>query len=110
MKADRLYVTVKIAEGAMARRSVRKYSYRQRPRRSMGPTRLLKLLYPTATSVSQIAFCRLSYLTRGTVTRWFCTGCGSQLMHRSPTMGEDICVQTGNINAFINLPVGIEGA
>ncbi|KAF8717603.1 hypothetical protein AX14_012101 [Amanita brunnescens Koide BX004] len=29
-------------------------------------------------------------------------------MHRSPTMGEDICVQTGNINAFINLPVGIE--
>ena len=24
-------------------------------------------------------------------------------------MGEDICVQTGNIDAFIHLPVGCEG-
>jgi hypothetical protein len=108
--ADRLYATVKIVEGATAQRSALKYSYQQRPPRSRGPIRLSTSPYPTATSVSHIAVCHLDYLTRGPVTRWFCTGCGSQLMHRSPTMGEDICVQTGNIDAFIHLPIGCEGA
>ncbi|KAF8348468.1 Mss4-like protein [Amanita rubescens] len=42
------------------------------------------------------------------VTRWFCTGCGCQLIHKSPNMGKDICVQTGIIDAFLNLPIAVE--
>jgi len=43
-----------------------------------------------------------------TTTRWFCTGCGSQLMHRSEATGDDLCVQTGNIDEFTKLPIAIE--
>ena len=43
-----------------------------------------------------------------TVKRWFCTGCGSQLMHYSPSMGDQMGVQTGNFDAFINLPIHVE--
>jgi len=42
------------------------------------------------------------------VKRWFCTGCGSQLMHYSPAMGDQMGVQTGNFDAFINLPIKVE--
>ncbi|PFH48884.1 hypothetical protein AMATHDRAFT_148931 [Amanita thiersii Skay4041] len=43
-----------------------------------------------------------------TVRRWFCTGCGSALMHRSEAHGDNICVQTGNVEAFTKLPIGME--
>jgi len=43
-----------------------------------------------------------------TVTRWFCSGCGSHLMHRSAFTGDDLCVQTGNIDEFTKLPIGME--
>ncbi|KAF8623859.1 hypothetical protein AX15_006176 [Amanita polypyramis BW_CC] len=43
-----------------------------------------------------------------TPTRWFCTGCGSQLMFYSKSLGEKICVHVGNIEAFTKLPVGKE--
>ncbi|KAF8623856.1 hypothetical protein AX15_006174 [Amanita polypyramis BW_CC] len=47
-------------------------------------------------------------LSGNVVTRWFCASCGSHLMHRSDFLGENICVQTGNVDAFIKLPVGME--
>jgi hypothetical protein len=51
----RSYAIVKIAESAMVQRSAVKYSYQKRPLRLRGPTRLLMLQYPTATSVSEIS-------------------------------------------------------
>jgi len=43
-----------------------------------------------------------------TVTRVFCSNCGSALSHLSVAFGEGQAIQTGNFRDFAKIPVGAE--
>ncbi|KAF8623834.1 hypothetical protein AX15_006160 [Amanita polypyramis BW_CC] len=47
-------------------------------------------------------------LSGNTVSRWFCTGCGSHLLSQSSNRPHSISVKAGNIDAFTKLPVVLE--
>ncbi|KAF8655362.1 hypothetical protein AX16_003097 [Volvariella volvacea WC 439] len=47
-------------------------------------------------------------LSGSTVTRLFCSKCGSQLAHTSPNLGGKHAVQTGNLPDFAKVPFGYE--
>jgi len=43
-----------------------------------------------------------------TVTRAFCSKCGSPVYHHSPAFGKNNAVQTGHFKYFADKPVGLE--
>ncbi|KAF8655354.1 hypothetical protein AX16_003089 [Volvariella volvacea WC 439] len=47
-------------------------------------------------------------LSGNTVTRTYCTKCGSAIAHASPGLGGNHAVQTGNIPHFRTVPIGTE--
>ncbi|KAK2461126.1 hypothetical protein APHAL10511_006653 [Amanita phalloides] len=57
-------------------------------------------------SVKEYSFVNPS--SGNTVSRWFCTGCGSHLFSRLSTHPERTAVKAGNIEAFTKLPVILE--
>ncbi|KZO94492.1 hypothetical protein CALVIDRAFT_546270 [Calocera viscosa TUFC12733] len=43
-----------------------------------------------------------------TVTRVFCSNCGSALSHKSVAFGDSQAIQTGNFRDFAKVPIGVE--
>ncbi|KAJ7105602.1 Mss4-like protein [Mycena epipterygia] len=43
-----------------------------------------------------------------TVTRVFCSNCGSAITHLTPAFGEAQAIQTGNFSDFAQVPINVE--
>ncbi|KAF8069260.1 Mss4-like protein [Lyophyllum atratum] len=67
----------------------------------LAPQNMVTITGPTKTFDMKAA-------SGNTVTRIFCGNCGSAISHKSAVFGEAQAIQTGNFDAFAEIPISTE--